>query len=780
MLSPEDFLNTPTGYATPDQLASVRQYADLLTKGGMRDQQITSPWQGVRMLADTLAGTHLRNQAAQQQMQGYDSGAGAVAAQPPAGASLPQPQSDSSSGDAQGGPVAPAYVDAIKGFEGFTPKSQWDVKQYSYGYGSKAPGPGATIDPQAADQKLHGDLASASSVVDAVNPNLSPGTKAALTSLTYNAGPGWVNSGLGKAVAAGDEATAKKIFMQYSNVAGEPNKVIAARRAQEAQWFGQGDPSQTQGQGQALAFNGTPSQGPLAMPGTPQSAAMALRGQPSTEPPVSKVGDPQMGPQFAPSRPQISQQQLYEILRNPWGDPDIKRYFFNAYMMQNQPTSAAGPGGNWVFDHNGNKVWVPELQKGELKAGDVSGPYIGTLGEPSGGGAGQYTPAPGVPSIRPAAQAPKGTSLDELMNAPSPWTTPQAPVPGGAAPAAPGPQGAITPQGAPTAAAVAMPMGQAAAAGAQASAAPQAPAPVQTAMATPEGVKSDAPPIGAGILGAGVVPPIGASPTAIPPAPEPQLAQASGGLPTLNDLADFANQNKYKQELNQNNAKHYADNSNAVLAAGAQATQSLPMIDMAAQAVKDPRFYSGIFSEGALDIKKLQAAFGDDPNAAAAMEVFTKAMAGDVLSQLRSKLQGLGQVRLAEIQLINQATANMHNTPAANLAVLNIIRRSYQQTAALSQIADAYNNQANPPTNAGLESTLQKYLLTHPTFSPDEIKNFRQTLSLDDKASKPEATTYSKGTPPPAAAPPASTGMDLTHPDLIPNIDEEIKRRGLK
>jgi hypothetical protein len=768
MLSAEDFLNTPSNYATPDQLASVRQYADLLTKGGQRDQQITSPWQGVRMLADALSGNVLRNQAGQQQMQGYGSAADAVSSQAPGGSPQPQQQSDSSSTGASSGAAS---------VRNNNPGAQW-------------PGPVAMAYGATGSQTVGGG----NKIATFDDPVKGAAAQLALLDSKYTGVP--LSAAVSKWSGGNDSSEYTKHIMNDTGLT--PDTVITPQLLRSPQgialaksmanWEAGGQyplPDEGWQKGQALAFNGTPSQGPLAMPGTPQSAAMALRGQPSTEPPVSKVGDPQMGPQFAPSRPQVTPQKLNEILRNPWVDPGLKQEFYKNYMMQNQPTSAAGPGGNWIFDHNGNKVWVGDLQKGELKAGDVSTPYMGTLGEPNGGSAGQYNPAGGVPGVRPPAPAPQGTPLNDLMNAPSPWVTPQAPVPGGAAPGAPGPQGAIAPQGAPTAAAAAMPMGQAAMAGAQASAAQATPQaspqvasqgapPIQTAMATPEGVKSDAPPIGAGMLGA--VPPIGAAPTAIPPAP--QLAQAGGGLPTLNDLADFANQNKYKQELNTNNAKHYADNSNAVLAAGAQATQSLPMIDMAAQAVKDPRFYSGIFSEGALDLKKLQAAFGDDPNAAAAMEVFTKAMAGDVLSQLRSKLQGLGQVRLAEIQLINQATANMHNTPAANLAVLNIIRRSYQQTSALSQIADAYNGQANPPTNAGLESTMQKYLLTHPTFSPDEIKNFSHTLSLDGPA-KPEATTYSKGTPPPAA-PPASTGMDLTHPDLLPNIQQEKARRGLQ
>ena len=42
-------------------------------------------------------------------------------------------------------------LDQLKKDEGFSPKAFWDIKQYTYGYGCKAPGKDATIsEPQAA------------------------------------------------------------------------------------------------------------------------------------------------------------------------------------------------------------------------------------------------------------------------------------------------------------------------------------------------------------------------------------------------------------------------------------------------------------------------------------------------------------------------------------------------------------------------------------------------------------------------------------------------------
>lgn len=70
--SPANSGSTPSGYMTPEQINQMYQYSGALTKGGMRDEEITSPWQGARMMADALAGRSMRNQAgaAQQQNSG--------------------------------------------------------------------------------------------------------------------------------------------------------------------------------------------------------------------------------------------------------------------------------------------------------------------------------------------------------------------------------------------------------------------------------------------------------------------------------------------------------------------------------------------------------------------------------------------------------------------------------------------------------------------------------------------------------------------------------------
>lgn len=137
--------------------------------------------------------------------------------------------------------VPSGFLTAIKQSEGFTPKAKWDHKQFSYGYGTRTADAGAEITKEEADKQFNGEIQKAASFVDKVNPNLDPGTRAALVSLTYNAGTSWADQGLGAAVKSGDIEAAKKSFLQYVRASGDVNQGLLARRYREAQWFGQGD-----------------------------------------------------------------------------------------------------------------------------------------------------------------------------------------------------------------------------------------------------------------------------------------------------------------------------------------------------------------------------------------------------------------------------------------------------------------------------------------------------------------------------------------------------------
>lgn len=150
-----------------------------------------------------------------------DFSSGAIAPTSTAGLSLPIPQK---------------YIDAVKGLEGFTPKAKWDYKQHTNGFGTRARA-GEEIDEETANVRLHDELGKAAKIVDDFAPGLPSGVRAALTSLTFNAGDKWTRMGLGAAVRDGDLEEAGRRFNQYVKAGGETLPGLVNRRAKEYQWW---------------------------------------------------------------------------------------------------------------------------------------------------------------------------------------------------------------------------------------------------------------------------------------------------------------------------------------------------------------------------------------------------------------------------------------------------------------------------------------------------------------------------------------------------------------
>lgn len=191
-------------------------------------------------------------------------------------------------------------LDAIKGFEGYAPKAAWDHKQYSIGYGTRAAGPNDTITPDEAERRLGEEVGKARALVERFAPNAPDGVKAALTSLTYNAGADWMSSGLGAEIKAGDYSGAKDNFLAYNKASGQYNQGLANRRAQEVAWFdspmslgGPTDAPQRPADAPLAMIDGIGRESPGPAPASPQMAGNA----PSLG--MLDFNDPQLGASVA-------------------------------------------------------------------------------------------------------------------------------------------------------------------------------------------------------------------------------------------------------------------------------------------------------------------------------------------------------------------------------------------------------------------------------------------------------------------------------------------------
>lgn len=138
--------------------------------------------------------------------------------------------------------IPPEFIAAIKRSEGYRAEAYWDVKQYSIGYGTKARSADEVISHVEAERRFFAEMSAATEFVDSVNPRLDPGTRAALASLTFNAGPSWATATLGELIRDGRLSAARQVFLQYVHANGRQLSGLVARRELEARWFGQGRP----------------------------------------------------------------------------------------------------------------------------------------------------------------------------------------------------------------------------------------------------------------------------------------------------------------------------------------------------------------------------------------------------------------------------------------------------------------------------------------------------------------------------------------------------------
>jgi lysozyme len=193
-----------------------------------------------------------------------------------------------------------SYLDAIKKFEGFSAEARWDYAQNSNGYGTRARYAGEVIDKAEADRRFAGEIEKAADFVDRFAPGLDDGSRAALTSLTYNAGTAWSQSGLGEAVSNGDMNKARSLFLQYHKAGGEAVDGLVQRRLQEVAWFGSGAlAAQSQSQSTSVVAM---AQQPISAPPTEIESPVAPQTAASHPRSVVRLADSSSEPRSSPDR----------------------------------------------------------------------------------------------------------------------------------------------------------------------------------------------------------------------------------------------------------------------------------------------------------------------------------------------------------------------------------------------------------------------------------------------------------------------------------------------
>lgn len=187
-------------------------------------------------------------------------------------------------------------------------------------------------------------------------------------------------------------------------------------------------------------------------------------------------------------------------------------------------------------------------------------------------------------------------------------------------------------------------------------------------------------------------------------------------------LADYQARVKGGEAYAADEATRFGKRYEAINKAGMESSVELPQLQLAKAVMSDPNFYSGPAEGLNLAYKRLLSTI--DPsqaNTAEPQEAFRKVISNSILSQVRS-LAGTGQVRVAEIRIMEKAAANQENTPAANRLLVEIASRLHQHNVDLATLAQNYNGGRLDPQ---FDAKVQQWTKDHPLFTGAELKDPR-------------------------------------------------------
>jgi hypothetical protein len=768
---------------TDNALKQMRAYADYMMKGA--GQQPVHHWtQGVSNMVNALLGGSMNRLANQrdiataiyeQQRLNPHEAPGTVAAPPAAGAAPPTaPPAQTSLNDPEGGSSALGFTQTasrspntgsgsyaagnrVKGsyFGNYQGKYNWVDKMDS---GKQASGKSVQEAPGIAlpSRKTLGQL------FDVTTPD-----GRVFTAKQTDLGPArWTKRGVDVNSALAEQMgytpdryrgpgrnpfPTDKHFAVRPHVSGQgdPNLLVQGGEG------GEGGAGGADGglAGRALAFNGDPASLGFAPPIMPQGGG----GQPAQAPAQPAGGqDPMIGalaagrgggaagggaimpgaaapaPGLVPQRPQISRDDLIMGHIFNRADPEQRRMQEQMFYQQNMPVAVPGTGGTWYVDPN-NRVppyFVPEIQKRMMDGLEV--PYTvqpgaqGPTGRPipmQGGG--------GVPA--PAQTAPPVDKPFDLI--------PKKPV---------GPKGELpdtSPSTVGFGASDEVPAKYAAAGvPSEITGGPK----VKVASLGPQNMLTNAPPT--------------AAPSGAPQAPaqqggqqvaqfggSPQVPTQQGGQSIESMTPDQYFRWKQQRDIDTKAAEGYQaadtkgffDKFEGYQTQATQAQNLQNEIQYAQQLAKTYPLRMGPGTPWLTAMDKFLSFFGDEnaTQRVALSETFTKFTSGTILADMKSKLEGLGQVRLAEIDLLRKAAQAQGNTLGANLAILDLgdrMQRQLQQVGTITRLykqgvrwnqdgsvrADKAGNpiiDTSKPTQEGMAGAIKMYLSNNPLYRKDEF-----------------------------------------------------------
>lgn len=148
-------------------------------------------------------------------------------------------------------------------------------------------------------------------------------------------------------------------------------------------------------------------------------------------------------------------------------------------------------------------------------------------------------------------------------------------------------------------------------------------------------------------------------------------------------------------------------------------------LDRIRAVMSDPNFMSGAGHEISQAFKQWSVTLGGDPKAAQPMEEFHKTAQQLLSDDIKAMgASGAGPVRVAEVQIMKQATANLGISPAANRYLVEEAYRVHNDNVAVARLAQQYKQQ-HGYLDPGWDTVRDKFYADHPLFTKAELADPR-------------------------------------------------------
>lgn len=207
-----------------------------------------------------------------------------------------------------------------------------------------------------------------------------------------------------------------------------------------------------------------------------------------------------------------------------------------------------------------------------------------------------------------------------------------------------------------------------------------------------------------------------------------------GNLPFNEWMADTEQRKTAATEEAKSSVKKYE----GLVEAGTKAQMEIPQLDLLKEQMNDPNFFSGAGEKYNLLYKRLKSAVGIDPEAAVPQEYLRKATAANVLSSLGA-LKGLGQIRVAEINMAREAAASPDNSIPANKLLVEISKRTHERNAQIAEMAQDYKEK-NGVLDPGFDKQVTAFYKKNPLFTDAEIKDWHKVIGEQKQTKAASAT----------------------------------------